>query len=288
MQEIKRLDNLSAIIAIALFALAIFVWQEIFFGGPVHEPKVFFLDVGQGDSTLFILPGNVKILTDAGPSRKVLDSVAEVLARGDRYIDLAIISHPQLDHFNGFNYLLDNYKFGAFIWNGRDGGAEEWQILLDKIQAQKIPLIVLGGGDKIHYSENAIDIISPNSSLLQSAELNDTGLVELVYAPPFKALLAADIGRNVEKFLTENFDFEADVLKVGHHGSKNFSGNEFLGVVSPKISVIQAGIRNRYGHPHPDALSRIEENSSYVFRTDKNGTIEIAADGKSLLIFSER
>lgn len=284
----RKLDNFSVVIILSLLAFAVFVWGEIVFIRSADEPSMAFLEVGQGDATLLVLPGGVKVLTDAGPGRNVVASLERVLSRGDRYIDLAIISHPQLDHFNGFNYLLDNYRFGAFVFNGRSAEAAEWQLLLDKIAAKKIPLITLGAGDKIRYGDNTINILAPNTLYLQSAELNDTSIVELINAPPFRALLTADIDSNVENYLLENFDIEADILKVPHHGSKYSSGSKFLRVVDPKVAVVEVGSSNRYGHPTKEALSRLGAVVTEVFRTDQGGTIEIVAEGQKLKIFAER
>ena len=283
-----KINSFSAAIVIALAALLVFVWRQILFFDPATKPKLFFLDVGQGDATLLVLPGNVKIITDAGPDRKIIGSLGNVLEKGDRYIDLAIISHPQLDHYNGFNYLLDNYEFGAFIFSGRSNDAEEWKILIDTINAKNVPLVALGAGDRVRYKNNSIDIISPGRALLQSAELNDTGLVELVSAPPLKALLAADIGFGVEKQLVANsYQIAADILKVPHHGSKYSSGLEFIGAVQPKLAVIGVG-RNRYGHPTEEAVSRLSAYTEKIFRTDRNGTVEVVAEGDKLLVFTEK
>lgn len=284
----RKIDNLSAALLVALSAFFVFVWYEILFSGPRGEPRLFFLDVGQGDATLAELPGGIQILTDAGPSRKILDSLGAALKNEDRYVDLAIISHPQLDHYNGFNYLLDHYRFGAFLFNGNSSDAGEWKILTNKIEELDIPFVVLGAGDKIRYGANTLDVLSPNRALLQSAEPNDTGIVALLKTPPFSTLFTADIGTSIEKYLAENFRLRADVLKVPHHGSKYSSSDILLGAVKPKLAVIGVGSENRYGHPTEEALSRIWTYTKNIFRTDKNGTVEVSVDGRELSVFSEK
>ena len=237
-----------------------------------------------------IFPGNVKVLTDAGPDSKILGELEKIPPLGDKYIDIAIISHPQLDHFNGFGYLLDRYRIGAFIYNGRSDApvVQEWPDLINKIKKQNIPLIQLGAGDKIKYLDGKIDFLSPNKDFIQSAELNDTGLVELVKSEKLKVLLTADIGFNVEQYLVEHFDIAADILKVGHHGSKFSSSVEFLKAVKPKVAVIEVGSNNKYGHPTKEALQKISDVSAAIFRTDQNGQITaLVADGK-LKIFTEK
>ncbi len=270
-----------------LVVLLIAVWGKILAGISSDSPKLFFLDVGQGDAELLTLPGNVKVLTDAGPDRKITQSIKNVLGE-DRYIDLAVVSHPQLDHFNGFNHLLENYNFGAFIINGRNAETVgEWPLLLKKIRAKKIPLIVVGAGDAILYRGASIAILSPDALHLQSGELNDTGIVELVKAGPLTALLTADIDSRVETYLADRFDLRADILKVPHHGSKYSSSEAFLSAVKPRIAGIEVG-KNRYGHPTPETLARLEAVAESVFRTDRNGTIEVEARGGKLRVYAER
>ena len=240
-------------------------------------------------------------MTDAGPTDEVIASLAHVLPADDAYIDLAIISHPQLDHFNGYNAVLDHYRVGAFIYNGRDDdpGVKEWPALVAKIRAKGIPLITLAGGDAILVnakSANAtsapdeIDMLSPDPAFAQSAELNDTGFVELVTTPQFRTLLTADTGFNVENWLLENHaDIRADVLKVGHHGSRYASGDAFLRAVAPRIAVIEVGAKNTYGHPGSSTLARIASDTrAAVFRTDNNGTVEVWEDGGKMRVAKEK
>jgi len=293
MNAIKNIDTLSAMIALALVALDTFLWFRIFSERRMSGMHEYFLDVGQGDAEMVIFPGDIKIMTDSGPDDKVRESLEKVLPSGDRYIDIAIISHPQLDHFNGYNYLLDEgYRFGAFVYNGRnDGpGVSAWPELIQKINSRGIPLITLAAGDKIYFGRNEIAMLSPNHDFGQSAELNDTGLVELVKTPEFRTLLTADTGFNVEDFLMKNkADVRVDVLKVGHHGSKYSSGSGFLRAVDPKISVIEVGAKNTYGHPAKSTLGLLaSETRALVLRTDKNGTIEIWMEGGKLSIRKEK
>lgn len=296
LKTIKRIDTASAIIVVALAALDLYFWHGIVFGGaasatggaPVtHE---YFLDVGQGDSELIVFPGNAKVMTDAGPTNKVLDSLEKVLPSGDRYIDVAIISHPELDHFGGYLSVLDRYDVGAFIYNGRSGTGGEWAAFLGKIKEKHIPLITLGKGDKIHYDKNEIDILSPDKEFVQSAELNDTAIVERVATPELRTILTADAGFRTEEYLIKNsVDLHADILKVGHHGSKYSSSDAFLRAVNPAVAVIEVGAKNTYGHPSKETLARIASSThAAVVRTDQSGTITAWVEQGKLKIMKEK
>ena len=290
-QQTKKFDTIIVISFFLVLALDAFVWFRVAFGKPPGEPRMHFLDIGQGDAELAILPGGVKILTDAGPDKTIVRELEKISLMNDRYIDIAIISHPQLDHFNGFQYLLEKYRFGAFIFNGRsnDPGVKEWDALVQKIKNKHIPLITMAGGEAILYEDSRVDFLSPSADFIQSAELNDTGFVELFRSGGLKVLLTADTGFNIEQYLIEHFDIAADILKVGHHGSRFSSSDEFLKAVNPKIAVIEVGARNRYGHPTKETLARFASSTSAkVFRTDLNGTIAAILEKGKLKIFTER
>lgn len=298
--EENKFDTLSGIIVLVLVALDCALWYGmISFSSFASRPaRAYFLDVGQGDSEMMIFPGDVKIMTDAGPDATIVTSLGNVVSSEDTYIDLAIVSHPQLDHFNGYNYILDHYDVGAFIYNGRDDtrGVKEWPALLAKIKAKRIPLITLGARDIIHYGASSnegageIDFLSPNKDFDSSAELNDTGFVELVKAGDLRVLLTADIGFNVEDFLlTAGYDIHADILKVPHHGSRFSSGDKFLRAVDPRLAAIEVGAHNTYGHPSKDALARFASSTrAFVVRTDRNGTIQAWKENGKLRILKEK
>lgn len=276
-EEMKHSHIFTALLVVFL-TLDIFVWREIFAYAVPTEAKAYFLDVGQGDSELMVFPGGMTMMTDAGPTDAVLGSLEKALP-GKRYIDLALITHPQTDHFNGYNFILDHYAVGAFLYNGRDDdpGVAEWTALKEKIKEKQIPFITLGAGDSVHYGDDEVDILSPNREFDESAELNDTGLVEMVKTAHFRALFTADIGFNIEDWLTASVkDLHADILKVPHHGSKYSSGDAFLRSVNPSVAVIEVGAKNTYGQPGVVTLARLASSTcAQVFRTDENGTVEI-------------
>lgn len=294
---LRKFNTRALIITASLVAVNIYAWFVIFAQTGLRETHEYFLDVGQGDSELTVFPGNVKIMTDAGPaSSAVVRALERALPADDRYIDIAIASHPDLDHVGGYLDILDRYDIGVFVCNGRDGATDAWRQLMEKIKEKNIPVITLGAGDRIRYEKNEINILSPNSLFIQSAETNDTSLVELVQinsgeAGGFRTLLTADAGFNVEEnLLTQNAGaLRADVLKVAHHGSKYSSGDGFLRAVRPTIAVIGVGTKNVYGHPTKETLGRIASSThAAVFRTDRDGTVEIFSRGGKLNVTKEK
>ncbi len=277
------------LIVILLLSLDLLVWRTIIIAKPSDNLVVYFLSVGQGDSELVILPGGVKVLIDGGPGNKVLADLAAILPQTDRYIDLVINSHPHPDHFVGLIDVLKDYKVGAFIYNGRDGGIPAWQELLKTADENKVPVEILAAQDKIHYQDNEFDILSPDNFFFNKSDLNETSLVALLKSQNFKALFVGDIGAAPEKYLAAKFNISADVLKVGHHGSKYSSTEAFLKDVLPKIAVAEVG-KNTYGHPTKETLSRLASVGAQIYRTDNNGTIKIvvAKDSSQIQVFKEK
>lgn len=288
----KKFESSGLLALIGLAVAAMLVWHEVLASGPITKPRFSFLDVGQGDSELITFPGNIQVMTDAGPDNRVLQSLAHVLGPNNHYIDLAIISHPQLDHFQGFYFILDRYDIGAFIINGRADTptVKEWPALIAKIRAHHIPIITLAGDDVIKVGENSVRMLSPSQGFLHSGELNDTGFVERITSQGITALLTADTGANIEDALiAAKLPLKVDILKVGHHGSKYSTSPEFIRAVSPRVAVIEVGAKNHYGHPASVVISKLADAHIPIFRTDKNGTVEIIPNNKGgLSVFTEK
>jgi competence protein ComEC len=280
--------NIILVIFLVLVGFDLFLWSQILFFK--NEPKVYFLDVGQGDSSLVYLD-NILFLVDAGPDKKVLQSLSRVFPKKVNYIDLAFISHPQLDHFGGFLDLLNKYDFGAFIINGREADDKKREIynkLISKLEERKIPVITLNANDKIKYKNNLIEIISPDKNWIQSAELNDTSLVFRAKNPNFSILFTGDSGNNLLNYLSEKFDLKSNILKIPHHGSKYSFSEKFLKATSPNLALIGVGIKNRYNHPSKEFIDGLNNLNIPFFRTDLAGNIVISFKNNNFFVKTEK
>lgn len=270
---------------LALIGFNIFVWNSVLSAAPAADRlNLYFLDVGQGDSALIKLPGedgrSVKIMIDGGSGKQTLSSLYNALPATERYVDLLILTHPQLDHFGGFIDVLKRFEVGAFIHNGREGTSAGWKELKRLLKDKHIKTVVLKEGDIINYQNSNLKFLSPNDKFLKSKELNDTPLVAVLESEGSKTLFTADIGfkdMNVEEYLIKKYSNEinADILKIAHHGSKFSSSSQFIRAVSPEVSIVSAGERNRYGHPTKEALSRVASIDDSLYRTDEDGTVHL-------------
>lgn len=287
----KIFGNKAVIALLVLTAADVALWFFALTSPRLVSPQFYFLNVGQGDSELVLLPkangGSVKLLIDGGPDAKVVEELAKVLPVGDRRIDLVLMTHPQLDHFGGFIEALRQYEVGALLGTGRVGTTKAYRELMRVIRERQIPYITLRRGSRIAYGDTVIDVLSPNARDLASKELNDGCLVLRVATPAARALFTCDAGENVERELIASDDVRADILKVGHHGSRFSSSAAFLRAVSPRVAVIEVG-KNSYGHPTKDALARLAASGTKIFRTDWNGTVRATAEDGVLRVFAER
>ncbi len=242
--------------------------------------------MGQGDSSLITLPGNANILIDGGPANgKATSELEKTLPLLQRYIDLVIMTHPELDHYGGIIEVLERYEVGGLLSTGKIKESKEFQELIKVVEKKKIPHVTLGAGDTIEFIGSKLRVISPTKRLLTDAPVNETSLVTELESSGILALFTGDSGFEAENEFIKNVR-DVNVLKVGHHGSRFSTGRDLLETIRPEISVITVG-KNNYGHPTEDVLTRLKSVQSKVFRTDTNGTIEITSNGKSISIFSE-
>ncbi len=291
---LKKHKNKVIILSAAALVLNFLIWAQIFTDHLViPDLKIYFLDVGQGDSGFVELPGfdsapfgsGIQILIDGGPPNgKALNELGRILKLGDRYIDLVVLTHPQLDHFGGLIEVLKRYKVGALIWNGLEGKSTAFQDFKKAVRESGAQEIILMAGDRIRYGRNEILVLSPDENFLHAQNLNDTSLVLELRSKNSKTLFTGDISFKVEtNLLTSN----VDILKVAHHGSRFSSAASFLEAVKPKVAVIGVG-KNSYGHPTAQVLERLANAGAQIFRTDLDGTVKLVIDGENIKVFKNR
>ena len=289
----RKERRVSFVILGCLFCLNILAWQIIW---DLKEPKaleVNFFDVGQGDAIFIATPKRHQILIDGGPDSGILEKLSKEMPFWDRSIDLIILTHPESDHLVGLIEVLKKYKVENILWTGvvRDtSGYKEW---IKSIPAKSAKIKIAQAGQKINWSRSNlgqyIDILYPLENLegQEFKDSNNTSIVAKLNFGKNSFLFTGDAYKSVERKLIDrsfNFpvDIDSDVLKVGHHGSKTSSTEEFIKEVSPEIAVIQAGIDNPYGHPHLETLETLTKYGIKVLRTDKDGDIKILCSSQSL------
>ncbi len=249
--------------------------------------RIFFIDVGQGDSTLIITPDKKTVLIDGGGSdsfdvgEKVL--LPYLLDRRILKVDYVLISHFDTDHCGGILTIMEKVKVKNIIISEQAEHSENYERFKKLMINKKIRLIEVKKGDKIkigRYSE--FKILFPTSRLLSENPLNNNSIVAQFNYNNFKMLFTGDIEKLAEQQIlkTEKAEIRADILKVAHHGSKTSSIPEFIKAVRPKIALIGVGKNNTFGHPNQQTIKNLENIKCRIYRTDLQGEIIIKIDQK--------
>jgi competence protein ComEC len=280
----KSLKILGSLVAIIFLLVGFVVNSQI----ARQNLEVDFFDVGQGDAILIKTPAEQNILIDGGPNKKVLSELGKNLAFFDKELDLVILTHPHADHVAGLVEVLRRYQVKKILMTGVVHTSPDYLAFLEEIMRQNIPVeYVNGQRDIVLAPDTILKILYPWADLNgQTVEnLNNSSIVTKLIYKNNSFLFMGDAEEIVEKdLLASRIDLKADVLKVGHHGSKYSSSQLFLEKVKPQYAVILVGIKNDFGHPHLKTLKLLEQLGINILRTDLDGTIKISSDGQNLQI----
>ncbi len=246
---------------------------------------VFILDVGQGDSIFIVGPSGQQVLIDGGPDLSALSAIARRMSFFDRTIDVAILTHPHLDHVYAFPELLTRMNVRATVMTGVAVGLAQYKDMLTILKEQQMPVIIADPTHDIDLGDGLVlDILWPPpvyAGNTTEKDINDTSVVAMLRYGEDSILLTGDMEEAEEnELLASGADLHATILKAGHHGSRTSTSTGLLLAVDPEIAVISAGSGNTFGHPHLSTLNRLEYFGIEVRRTDLEGTIEIVLDGK--------
>jgi len=275
-----------------LLLLNIFCWKEVFALSCNDNLKVYFLNVGQGDSAFIKTPENHQIIIDGGPNSSVLENIFRLIPFWDKTIDLVILTHPDRDHMQGLTEILKKYKVDYILQTGVEKNSDEyneWIKILENQKKMGSNIIAVKAGDNIYLGNVEIKILFPleNSTekIIKNSANEDCVVSKLVFVNN-SFLFTSDISAKAEKEIIEKEkNVNADVLKVAHHGSKYSTSEYFLANTNFKFAVISVG-KNSYGHPTPEVLQRLEKFGIYVLRTDMNNNIEFISDGNNIKLLN--
>lgn len=270
------------------------LWFTLFWAGAPGAANtgsglaLHFLDVGQGDAALLRTPGGRWILIDAGPRSEHGDAGRRVVvpflaSHGARALALAIVSHAHADHLGGVPSVLDRFRAGLVIEPGEQVADPLYYGFLDELASDAIRWHAGRTGEHFALDGVSFTVLHPDPAWSGWGEdVNEDSLVLLVEYGAFQALFAGDAGFSAEAEMRSRTR-AVDFLKVGHHGSRGSTGDEWLDSLRPRAAVISVG-QNRYGHPSPQTLRRLLRHRVEVWRTDRDGTVTVTTDGVRMTV----
>ena len=275
----------SVILAVIVVAVAMITENadvEPVAGG---EMFVDFIDVGQGDCTL-IRAADAVILVDAGEAGTADTVISYLKEKGIDHIDCCIATHPHSDHIGALYRIFEEFSVDTVLLpdipDELTPTTSAYEKFLDGLEKVK-NIIPAGAGDNYKFGSLDIDILGP---VKEYYDLNHMSLVSKINFGNTSVMLTGDTETPAETDMLKkkNVNYSADIMKIGHHGSKTSTSEEWLEAVNPQFAVISCGLDNDYGHPHKNLVNRLEKFGVEYYRTDLEGHILFKSDGNEFIL----
>jgi beta-lactamase superfamily II metal-dependent hydrolase len=261
------------------------------------ELQVHVLDVGQGDSILIVSPTGKSVLVDAGVPGSSKVVLPELNRYGVKSIDLFIATHAHADHIGAADEVIRAVPTQAVLVSGVPNTTKNYQDFLDAVQQSNAKFIQaepdqsfdLGGGARLQVLAPIKPFFTKDQLRSGGNEPNANSVVVRLDYGDFSMLLTGDAeAQTEERMISKSENLTAKILKVGHHGSKYATSEDFLNRVKPEVAIISDGAQNRYGHPSQETLDRLRAAHVKVYRTDLEGEVTIISKGKGYEIKAQR
>lgn len=259
---------------------------------------VTFLDVGQGDAAFLQFPHGTTMMIDSGglgwqKDQKERFSIGNdvdapyLWSHGIYHIDYLVVTHSHKDHIEGFSAILANFSVGQVVVPVMPSQDPEFERFKHECQLAHVPIVVWSQGEHKQLENVAIEVLWPALTPVPARLDNDQSLVLRFTYGQRRLLFTGDIEVASENSLVaRRQNFQADVLKVPHHGSHTSSTINFIQQVDPRIAIISAPLRSRFNHPHAEVVTRYNQLGICLYQTGALGAITITTNGQDLLLKS--
>ncbi|MBR3751514.1 MAG: MBL fold metallo-hydrolase [Ruminiclostridium sp.] len=237
--------------------------------------RVHFIEVGQGDAAL-IDAGELEVLIDAGTNKAGPRLVEYLTGHVDGILDYVIATHPDHDHIGGLDDVLTAFQVGEIIDSGYPNTTQSWVDYWAAVEAEPDCLLSFDEDRVIPLNETAyLEIIETGDHWTAS---NDMSVIAQLVCGEVEVLFTGDMTATAERESLSLFR-DVDVLKIGHHGSKTSTSQEFLEVIRPEYAVAPYKQGNSYGHPTAVVLQRLFDMGTTVYGTGKSGNVVLTTNG---------
>ncbi|MBA3733515.1 hypothetical protein H0W91_04050 [Patescibacteria group bacterium] len=244
------------------------------------------MNIGQGDALFIESPTGTQVLVDGGPDKNLMREIPKEMPWYDKHIDMLVITNPDKDHYEGFISLLDQYSVDVVLEPGTKSKTSTYAFIEKEIADKHIPEIVVRRGEIVDIGGGAyIEILFPDRDVSGLSSNDGSIVMRLVYGDT-SIMLQGDSTSNVEHYLASLYgtSLKSTILKLGHHGSRTSSSEEYVNDVSPQWAVMSSGIGNSYGHPHKETLDTLSKLKIPSFDTCNNGTIVFESNGMNFVL----
>lgn len=251
------------------------------------EMTVTFLDVGQGDCTIIQAAGHNMVI-DAGDNGEGDVVVSYLEENNIEMLGYLILTHPDADHIGGADDVMKAVGVKQIIMPDVANDTKTYEDVVKDIRDMNIEVIHPEVGEYYELGDALFEILCPRE--VKKNDLNSSSVgIKLMHGKK-SFVMCGDAEVKSEDTVVETFGsgLECDVLKCGHHGSNTATSEEFLEAADPVWAVISCGKGNRYGHPHAEVISRLEDADVQIYRTDELGTITAVSDGEHISWKSEK
>ena len=257
-----------------------------------NKMDVIFMDVGQGDAALVILPNDKTMLIDAGQRNQFDDMGSEVVLPVLNYLnikklDWVVMSHPHSDHIGGIVSIIDEVEIDTLWDSFIPYKSWTYNTIINTANSRQIVIVRPKQGQFVKLSENAfIEFFAPDSVFAANERnVNNASIVFKLSYGATCVLFTGDLEQEGDQYLMQyNHMLNADVLKVAHHGSITSSTASLLDLIQPELAVISVGRNNKFNHPSQIVMDRFKERNIQIHRTDYQGALWLQSDGND---FSE-
>ncbi len=276
-------------VVVTLFSVALLQVEGIYKMIKPQNLEITVFDVGQGDANLIRTPNNRYILIDTGIWTISSNSGEQILLPYFKNIavtrlDAVILTHPHADHIGGIVTLLENMEIGVIYDSGYDYDSQLYKDYLKLAEEKDIPVKIVTAGEMLNLDPSLLFMVMGPDAAEHSKDPNQHSVIINMVHGENRFLFTGDAGLPQEKVLIEQYGglLDVDFLKVGHHGSRTSSDSLFLEYVTPKIATISLGYRNKFKHPHKEAIRRLQNIEADIYFTSRDKGLVFTSDGKKI------